>query len=230
MAAERDYDLGVLPSYFEVGIGRTSEMIDQKLYHPDPIPIGNVKMNGKIDRIDIGSNSFNIIDYKTGSSTPSIQNIQEGRALQVPIYLQLVKKILEENEGREFIPSAGLYHKIRLDECEVKLGIGKSSHNGDTYQVYGNNKWYSSGSGSGQLLDDVEFESVIDRVTGYVQQYVEDISNGVFPIITKVGSYSNSLENQDRPIKPKDPTAPCSYCNYKRICRVGAFTETSDEN
>ncbi len=229
LAAEQDYGLPLLPSYFEVGIGRTPGRIDQKLYHPDPIPIGNIKMEGKIDRIDINSENFNIIDYKTGSSIPSIQNIQEGRALQVPIYLQVVKKILEEKESREFIPSAGLYYKIRLDECEVKLGIGKSSHNGETYQVYGNNKWYSSGSRSGQLLDDVEFEFTLDRVTGYVQQYVEDISNGLFPIITKVSSYATSLENQDIPIKPKDPTAPCSYCNYKRICRVGAFTETNDD-
>lgn len=229
LAAEQDYDLPLLPNYYEVGIGRTSGRIDQTLYHPDSILIGNIKMEGKIDRIDINSENFNIIDYKTGSSIPSIQNIQEGRALQVPIYLQLVKKILEKKEGREFNPSAGLYHKIRLDECEVKLGIGKSSHNGETHQVYGNNKWYSSGSRSGQLLDDIEFEFTLDRVTGYVQQYVEDISNGVFPIITKVSSYTNSLENQDRPIKPKDPTAPCSHCNYKRICRVGAFTETSDD-
>ncbi len=229
VAAERDYALPLLPSYFEVGIGRTSGRIDQTLNHPEPIPIGNVKMNGKIDRIDIGSNSFSIIDYKTGGTIPNIQNIQEGRALQVPIYLQLVKKILDEDKNSKFNPSAGLYHKIRLDECKVELGIGKSSHNGETYQVYGNNRWYSSGRSSRQLLDDNVFESTLDRVTGYIQQYVNNISEGIFPIITRVDFYEDSLEEGDRPIKPKDPTAPCNYCNYLRICRVGAFTETSDD-
>lgn len=229
LAAERDYELALLPSYFEAGIGKTFGRTDGILSHPDPIPIGNVKMNGKIDRIDIGSDSFNIIDYKTGSSIPSIRNIQEGRALQVPIYLQLVKKLLKEKEIGEFNPSAGLYHKIRLDECKVELGIGKTTNNGVTYQVYGTNKWYTSGSRSGQLLDDNVFESTLERITGYIQQYVYNISEGVFPIITRVDSYEDSLEEGDRPIKPKDPTAPCNYCNYLRICRVGAFTETSDD-
>ena len=229
LAAERDYDIPLLPSYFEVGIGRAPGRKDQTLYQQEPILIGNVKMEGKIDRIDIGSDNFNIIDYKTGGTTPSIHNIQEGRALQVPIYLQLVKKILENKEDREFFPSAGLYHKIRLDECKVELGVGKTSKNGETYQVYANNRWYSSGKSSGQLLEDNVFESTLDRVTGYIQQYVEDISEGIFPIITRVNSYVNSVDEGERPIRPKVPTAPCSYCNYLRICRVGAFTEKSDD-
>ena len=229
LAAERDYDLPLLPSYFEVGIGTKPGRIDQSLYHSKPIKIGNVKMTGKIDRIDIGSNSFNIIDYKSGSTIPSMQNIQEGRALQVPIYLQLVKKILEKKENTEFNPSAGLYHKIRLDECKVELGIGKTTENGVTYQVYRENRWYTSSKSSRQLLDDDEFESTLERVTGYLQQYVNDISDGIFPIITLVDSYEDSLEEGERPIKPKDPTKPCNYCNYLRICRVGSFTEKSDD-
>ncbi|MCG9129272.1 PD-(D/E)XK nuclease family protein [Candidatus Poribacteria bacterium] len=229
LAAERQYELGVLPSYFEVGIGKTGDMVDQTLHSSEPITIGNVKMSGKIDRIDIGSQSFNIVDYKSGSSTPTINNINEGRALQVPIYLQLVKSILDETFEGEFNPTAGLYHKIRLDECNVVLGIGMSTYNGETYQVYNGKKWYSSGKNSGQLLDDDQFESTLDRVNGYVQQYVKDISNGIFPIITRVNTYVNSVDEGERPIRPKVPTTPCSYCNYLRICRVGAFTEKSDD-
>lgn len=228
LVAEREYDLPLLPSYFEVSIGKPFGRIDQTLKHSEPIPIGNVKMNGKIDRIDIGSNSFNIIDYKSGGIIPSMQNIHEGRALQVPIYLQLVKKILDEKEDGEFNPSVGLYHKIRLDACEVEPGIGKITDFGVTYQIYKNNKWYTS-RGRSSLLDDDEFESTLDRVTGYIQQYVQNISEGIFPIITRVDSYEDSLEDGDRPIKPKDPTKPCKNCNYQRICRVGAFPEKSDD-
>ncbi len=228
LEAERTYDLHVMPYFFEVSFGPTNQPGDPGLSCSEPINISGVRLNGKIDRIDIGEGVFNIIDYKTGSSTIRIQDILEGRSLQLPIYLQIAGKLLDEHdELTDLKPAAGLYHKIRLDECKVELGIGAESYNDIAYINFNGSKWGAFGSTNGQLLEDELFDRRLERIKGYVQQYVDSIANGVFPLITHVDSFIDSEVEGDTPLTPKNITQPCNYCAYKRICRVGAFVEAS---
>ena len=226
LEAERTCNLSVTPSYFEVSFGQEREPRDSKLSRTTPISIGNVRMTGKIDRIDIGNGAFNIIDYKTGSSTIRMPEILNGRSLQLSIYLQIAKKLLDNHGITDLAAASGLYHKIRLDQCTVELGIGKKSLNGPAFKNYNGKDWRSVGSSSGQLLDDEIFEDRLVRVSGYVQQYVASISNGNFPLITRVETFVDREEEGDGPITPRNKTEPCSYCAYKRVCRVGAISET----
>ena len=230
LKAERTNGLPTMPRYFEVNFGQSGELSDSELSCDKPITIGDVSMKGKIDRIDIGTDSFNIVDYKTGSSTIRIRDILEGRSLQLPVYLQIAAALLNGQEGAGLDPAAGLYHKIRLDQCKVELGIGMESQNGIAYENYNGTDWRSVSSRNGQLLDDEVFDARLARVSGYVQQYVDSISNGTFPLITRVETFVDSEEEGDTPITPSNKTAPCNYCNYKRVCRVGAISETSQSD
>ncbi len=228
LEAEHAYDLHVMPRFFEVRFGRSPGLTDTELSCSNPISVGNVRMEGRIDRIDIGEGVFNIIDYKTGSSTIRIQNILEGRSLQLPIYLQIAEKLLDEHDELTGLkPAAGLYHKIRLEEYKVELGIGAESFNDIAYRNFNGSKWGDFGSSNRQLLEDELFEKRLDRVRGYIQQYVDSIANGIFPLTTRVDTFVDSEADGNAPITPKDITAPCSYCAYKRVCRVGAFAEAS---
>ncbi len=235
LEAERTYDVPVLPRYFEVGFGpegkpRNPELRrDPELSCTTSISIGDVQMTGKIDRIDIGNGAFNIIDYKTGSSTIRMPEILSGRSLQLPIYLQIAKKLLDDRGITELESASGLYHKVRLDQCDVELGIGTKFQNGIAYKGFKGKDWKKFSS-SGQLLDDELFDDRLVRVSGYVQQYVDSISKGNFPLITRVETFVDSEEEGDAPITPKDRTGPCSYCDYKRVCRVGAISETSQSD
>lgn len=226
LEAERTCDLSVTPSYFEVSFGQKREPRDSKLSCPTSIRIGDVGMTGKIDRIDIGNSAFNVIDYKTGSSTVRMPEILSGRSLQLPIYLQIAKKLLDDNGITDLEAASGLYHKIRLDKCTVELGIGTEFLNGEAFKNYNGTDWKSVSSRSGQLLEDEYFAEMLERVSGYAQQYVDSISNGDFPLITRVETFVDSEAEGDAPITPRNKTAPCSYCDYKRICRVGAISET----
>jgi len=250
LEAERICDLSVTPSYFEVSFGQEREPRDSKLSCTMPIRIGNVGMTGKIDRIDIGNSAFNVIDYKTGSSTVRMPEILSGRSLQLPIYLQIAKQLLANNGITDLAAASGLYHKIRLDQCTVELGIGTDFLNGEAFRNYNGTDWKSVSSRSGQLLDDEIFEDRLVRVSGYVQQYVDSISKGNFPLITRVKTFVKTeeasesgdcvetneilegygfVENEvdgDKPLTPNNKTEPCNYCAYKRICRVGAISET----
>ena len=245
LEAERTCDLSVTPSYFEVSFGQEREPRDPKLSCTTPISIGNVRMTGKIDRIDIGNGTFNVVDYKTGSSTIRMPEILNGRSLQLPIYLQITEKLLEEHGLTGLDSAAGLYHKIRLDQCTVELGIGKESLNEVAYSAYNGTDWKSVGSRSGQLLEDELFEERLARTRGYVQQYVDSISKGKFPLITRVETFTvsedgfvetdeygfvDSEEHGDKPLTPRNKTEPCSYCTYKRVCRVGVISEVSQSD
>ncbi len=250
LEAERAYDLPVTPHYFEVSFGQDQEMRDPKLSCLTPIPIGKVRMKGKVDRIDIGNGAFNVIDYKTGSSTVRMPEILSGRSLQLPIYLQIAKQLLDNNGITDLEAASGLYHKIRLDQCAVELGIGTEFLNGEAFKNYNGTDWRSVSSRSGQLLDDEIFEDRLVRVSGYVQQYVDSISKGNFPLITRVKTFVRTeeeveegrhidteeygfvktKEDGDKPVIPQDKTTPCSYCVYKRVCRVGAISEVSQSD
>lgn len=225
LEAERTYDLSVLPRYFEVSFGQKREPRDPELSCIEPITIGDVRMTGKIDRIDIGNGTFNIIDYKTGSSTVRMTEILSGRSLQLPVYLQIAAELLNGKEGAGLGPAAGLYHKIRVDQCKVELGIGTESENGIAYNAYNGKDWKSANR-SGQLLTDETFDERLVRVSGYVQHYVDSIAKGTFPLITRVETFVDSEEEGDTPIAPHNKTEPCNYCRYKRVCRVGAISET----
>lgn len=230
LEAEHTNKIPVLPRYFEVSVGQKREPKDPELSCDMPISIGDVQMTGKIDRVDIGDGVFNIIDYKTGSSTIRMPEILSGRSLQLPIYLLIAQELLNRHGLTGLEPAAGLYHKIRLNQCTVELGIGTESQNGATYNSYNGADWRAVHSRSGQLLEDEIFDDRLMRLSGYVQQYVSSIANGTFPLITRVDTFVDSVEEGDAPITPKNKTEPCNYCDYKRVCRVGAFVEGSESD
>ena len=256
LEAERTCDVPVLPRYFEVGFGPEREHRDLELKRDSelsctqPISIGAVRMVGTIDRIDVGNGAFNVIDYKTGSSTIRMPEILSGRSLQLPIYLQIAKKLLDSNGIAGLESASGLYHKIRLDQCKVELGIGTEFLNGDAFKNYNGTDWRSVSSRNGQLLEDEIFDDRLVRVSGYVQQYVDSISKGNFPLITRVETFVRSEEeveegrlidteaygfveteeDGDKPLTPSNKTEPCNYCDYKRVCRVGAISEVSQSD
>ena len=246
LKAERTYGLPVIPRYFEINFGQSDELADLELDCTKPIRIGDVRMKGRIDRIDIGNGAFNVVDYKTGSSTIRMSEILNGRSLQLPIYLQITEKLLEEHGLTGLDSAAGLYHKIRLDQCKVELGIGKESLNKVAYGDYDGTGWKPVSSRSGQLLEDELFEERLARTRGYIQQYVDSISKGRFPLITRVETFTvseedgfietdeygfvDSEEHGDKPLTPRNKTEPCSYCTYKRVCRVGVISEVSQSD
>ena len=242
LEAERAYDLPVGPHYFEVNFGQSGDPRDSDLSCTEPIHVGNVLMKGKIDRIDVDDNTFNVIDYKTGRSTIRMPEILNGRSLQLPIYLQVTKKLLERHNKIGLEPAAGLYHKVRLDECTVELGIGKKSLNEVAFEEYKGKQWKKVHASSGQLLDDEIFDDRLARIEAYVQQSVDSIAKGNFPLITRVKTFSPSEAgineygfvdceaHGNKPLTPRSKTQPCSYCAYKRVCRVGAISEDSQSN
>lgn len=56
---------------------------------------GKVPLSGRIDRLDLGNHGMCVVhDYKSGGRLPSNTDLVEGRALQLPLYLEAVEQSL----------------------------------------------------------------------------------------------------------------------------------------
>ena len=113
------------PHRFEVGFGQDEA---GESSHPH-LTIGDdeaaVKLQGKIDRIDLirkdGKVSFRVIDYKTGSN-PSGKDVLSGLASQLPLYALAVERLVFPDGGFDFedagywsLPKDG-FKSVKLDD------------------------------------------------------------------------------------------------------------------
>jgi ATP-dependent helicase/nuclease subunit B len=192
---ERARSSTFLPSYFEVGFGNelgSQTRIDKTLSSEEPIVAENVMLHGKVDRIEISDDAFAIIDYKTGSNIPKLDDIREGISLQLPIYLYTIEKLLAEKLSKELQPGAGMYYLLR-NKIDLKTGVGSLDFKDDL----------GIKAKTGFLTSDADLRSLINESIKYVNKYVDEISLGRFPLTT-----------HDKIDKV------CMYCDYKTTCRI----------
>ena len=204
LESERKKSLQVVPEHFEVRFGCVRES-DGDAIHAEPVFIGNVMLRGIIDRVEIGDGIFVVADYKTGSSIPGIDDILEGRSLQLPIYLHVLEHIFREKIDEELKGVAGVYYVLR-DECRHRLGIGDKSYK---------DKAFAASSSNSQLLPNPDknagtLDEVVKQTVDRANSFVEAISRGEFPLTLH------------------QPEKVCGGCDFKLICRIGAIEKDTE--
>jgi ATP-dependent helicase/DNAse subunit B len=102
------------PTYFEWSFGQAAPPLVLKDTDGKP-----VSFRGRIDRIDVNESdkTFLVIDYKTGSTKISGNQIRNGEALQLPIYLLAVKGLLL----KDYEPAGAVYYQ--LSDMSKKDGL-----------------------------------------------------------------------------------------------------------
>ncbi|MDP4236365.1 MAG: exodeoxyribonuclease V subunit gamma, partial [Bacteroidota bacterium] len=205
--AERKYASFITkPSFFEAtfGIKAGEEKRDKLLYREEHVEIEGMKFRGKIDRIDMDSESgvFSVIDYKSGKSASS-KDIERGISLQLPLYLRIAEDLLRAHLGDESMSGvAGIYHTLLSKESEQKLALGLHDFAGKAFEGHKKGKRLKAEVETAEAL-----QEIIAATIGFAKQYVEGISGGSFPLVKE--------EN----------ISACTYCEYKLVCRVGEALE-----
>ena len=109
---------GYLPEYFELEFGQFNK--SQKDETQEML-VGDVKVRGKIDRVDINktSNHFKVLDYKLGGKKPTVKDLLNGISLQLPLYLYASKKLIEAELSSNYDPAAAIIYSLKLNNLSL---------------------------------------------------------------------------------------------------------------
>ncbi|MCK5456244.1 MAG: PD-(D/E)XK nuclease family protein, partial [Melioribacteraceae bacterium] len=118
LLTERKDTSGRIPKYFEANFGVEDVEQDSSISVHEPLLLDDIQLRGKIDRIDINKNdnTFEVIDYKTGSKKVTAGEIEDGISLQLPIYVWAAKTLLLNNSKREYSAEAMTIYSLKYME------------------------------------------------------------------------------------------------------------------
>ncbi|MCX7763117.1 MAG: exodeoxyribonuclease V subunit gamma [Candidatus Kryptonium sp.] len=165
---ESKSDSSFKPTYFEVAFGPkvgARRNIDENLSTIEPIQLGKVKIQGKIDRIDVGDAGFIICDYKTGKSRISFNQVEKGIHLQIPLYIKIAEEIFNQ-KGKSIKGLGGYSYIVRGNVERVDVMIQE--------------KIKTKKKNSSKVFNQDDFKLKIEEAVNKVNEFVDKITNGIF--------------------------------------------------
>ncbi|MCT4612274.1 MAG: exodeoxyribonuclease V subunit gamma [Clostridia bacterium] len=201
-----------------------------------------MKLNGKIDRVDILNKNekayIKIIDYKTGASKFSVNDLYNGEKLQLFVYMDAIMKLGNKIIGKEIVP-AGVYYfkaqdpKVKTDTLEnktfgdiIKKEFKMSGITVDDKEIIKEiDPEFASGSEiiEVKLKKDGDYDTRSSSIIG-----IEDLGTLNEFVNEKVKSIGNNIVEGNIDISPikKENSKACDYCKFKGICK---FDERLDK-
>ncbi len=158
------------PKFFELSFGTPLEdgFDIGSVQGPATIDLGGeeLKLRGRIDRVDVlPDGRFVVIDYKTGSTVPSVSEMEQGTALQVPLYVQAVESMFHDLKG-----IGGAYYIVRSEaEIEHKGVFGDKDHESHLRPYFGEKRQYRD-----------DFKAIIQRSNQHVRSHLKGMRAGRF--------------------------------------------------
>ncbi|MCR4690190.1 MAG: PD-(D/E)XK nuclease family protein [Lachnospiraceae bacterium] len=207
------------------------------------------RLKGIIDRIDVAEQGdtfyVKVVDYKTGEQTFDLSKLYYGFSLQLPIYLEMARRMVEQaGPNKNAVAAAMLYSTVKSP-----LIIGDDPKDIEK-------KIRAQMRPNGLFLEDEEILRMLDSrfpETGksdilylarkkdgsfynYSQTASKQLMEGCIRHAFLVASrLSEQIMEGDISIRPKvlekDKFDSCMYCSYKGICgfdeRIPGFEKTS---
>lgn len=216
-----------VPVDFELNIHPEEEdaegVVSMRLHHK----AGSLQLRGKVDRVDLfrrfdGTVFVRVVDYKTGSTTFELGDVEAGLGMQMLVYLFIVcdnsRRYLEEEQTLH--PAGVLYHKLSdlivekgqqtdtrlkkmcmegivLDDPSVLLAMEAE---GNRHFIPANLD--KGGAPTGNIVTRAQFDRL--RCT------VEDLLVGMADRLMEGDIAALPLQKGER--------VPCRYCEYRAVC------------
>ena len=198
----------------------------------------NIKFTGIVDKISRLDNYIIITDYKTGSPNTTLDNIEDGLNMQLPVYIYLIKNGLEkENQIVGFYLQKLINKSYTEEEIINNLKLnGYTINNEDIIQKI-DNTYEDSKLIKGMKKTKNGFYSYTKLITQKEIEKIEKITN------ENINKVIKAVEEADFKINPKrlnNELISCKYCKYKDLCfykeeditnlKQKPFEEIGDEN
>jgi ATP-dependent helicase/nuclease subunit B len=201
-AARQLLDDGLRPAYLEWAFGSESG-------NPLNVPLGSgspVSFRGRVDRIDAarveGQERFRVIDYKSGNKEVDYDALFEGLAFQLPAYLAAFR--------------AGEAQRVPVDAAYFHLGVPQFSA-ACAALVMKPEKLAGKETRYFRLrsldLGPADLPLAVAHTERRMQTICGDLFGGRFDV---------------RPIRTGSAKSPCTWCDYRGVCRRISGTECAD--
>ena len=188
----------VRPTYFELAFGMTGGPVDPRsteqrlrLYRSSVDKTDTLLLRGQIDRVDVaGDDTAIAYDYKL-SKGPGLDDMREGRALQLHIYLAALEQLLLP-ESR--IAGGGYY--------TIKGATGR--RNQGLYRL-AMKEYTAVGPTTSSSLSDPDWEGIRAEMESRIWEFVDGMRAGRFEV---------------QPSAPDDSCPHCDYsavCRYEKF-------------
>ena len=223
------------PRFFELKIGT------EEVGMPSPATFKDgygdkVSVYGSIDRVDTfesGNDVFvRVIDYKTGHKSFSPADIDEGKNLQMFLYLKAIaetdnKAFLEKigvKEGGRIIPAGVIY--VKTDLSDVVIPHADKETEAETIR--------KKQGRQGMLLNDNESISAMNseyipikftkkgEIDARYKKYAytpEEWNEINEKISNKILEISGAMKSGEISPTAKENSAACEWCKFKSVCR-----------
>ena len=189
----------------EVGFG------DNEFYPAINLLNGEVKIRGKIDRVDENEKYFRVVDYKTGSTDSTDKSLFVGTKLQLFLYGSAVKGKYKDEKmpaGLYYLPVSDKYEKS--GDKNTCMADGRTVNDKDAiisqdknFFELGNSEFMpiktDKQGNVKNALDSVQLSSYLDYAVSVSELAVNQLKDGV--------------------IVPSPYGKTCEYCDYKGICK-----------
>lgn len=191
----------VTPTYFEAHVGLTPDEPGPEVISDDPvrIPGTDVRIRGKIDRLDITEHGRIVgMDYKTGS-TPSESDTIDGHAFQLPAYLLMAETALDTD------PIGASYYQVNPTDSISPHDGTVGSEEDAAHAIWG--------TGDPEPLrryQSLAFDTR-DEFVAFLHDTVADRISRIAAAVED-GSFHPTVLGPD--------TAGCEYCSYRDACDV----------
>ena len=178
----------------------------------------HVTFTGIIDKISKLDNYIIITDYKTGSNFSNLDNIDDGLNMQLPTYIYLIKKGLEEDYKIVGFYLQKIINNTKIDEqkdtvSDLKLNgytiddekiIEKIDHTYENSKIIkGMKKTKTSFYKYTKLYSKNDIEKIVKIVDNNIEKVIKSVEESDFKI---------------NPKRLKQDNISCKYCNYKDLC------------
>ncbi len=168
----------------------------------------DIKLIGKIDRIDIAGDYFRVIDYKTGRVNPILKDLYYGDKLQLFLYEGVAAQMLGKRSAGAFYFD-GRYDFEKLTGTDVLLK-GVVANDEEAIKLFDENITSKKseviaispkvkGGFTGSALAKFPLENFDNYAKSISAQAVDEIMEGY--------------------IAPKPDAASCERCEYRSICQ-----------
>ncbi len=225
------------PTFFELSTdGRAEGSADPVIYERDDGR--KIILRGKVDRTDTyrhGDDVYvRVVDYKTGAKNFSPNDLEEGRNLQMFLYLKAIvdtksesfRRLIGVPEGGELIPAGVIYAKTSIKDATVKHSDDAAAREAA--------KALSEREGM-VLDDDVSLSAMNPAFTplSYPENSRNQKSNAAKKytregwseicrtIEDAVLDISARMTSGKIPAEPKEDggRSACDWCSYRAVCR-----------